>query len=331
MKRLHGRLARLLSATALLIAATTGAACAAEANPSAPGQLLLPQAGYYRIQVGNVEVLALSDGTAPLAVNDGLLLNAKTGEVDRLLASYYQTSPVDVSVTSYLFRLPGHVVLIDAGAGTLIGPTANKLPLGLAAAGLKREDITDIFLTHIHPDHIGGLLVDGKVAFPNATVHVNQKDVNYWFDPANAEKASSTTRPFFGATGVLKAYVDAGKVKPFDDAVEFFPGMRSQPAYGHTPGHSFYVLESQGQRIVFWGDLVHITAVQFDDPEVAIGFDTDPTKARATRRAAFADAEKGGYLVAAPHLDYPGIGRLRREGNHYRWIPVVYRNDAVAK
>jgi len=148
---------------------------------------------------------------------------------------------------------------------------------------------------------------------------------------SNQATARTATKAFFGAVPTLSVYRSASRVSTFDGATTFYPGFSSRPAYGHTPGHTTYVLESNGARLVFWGDLVHLTSIQFDDPGVAVNFDSDPVMAKQTRRVAFSAAATQGDLVAGAHLDYPGIGRLRREGDHYRWIPVVYRNDAVAK
>ncbi len=157
--------------------------------------------------IGDISVTALSDGTVGLQILDGLLLNAKSGEVEKLLAYNYQKSPIDASINAFLIQLEGKLILIDAGSAELVGPTANKLPDSLRAVGVQPEQITDIFLTHIHPDHSGGLMEGNKRVFPNAIVHVDKREVDYWFDQAIAEKAAEPLKTFF-------SQVDT-KVKPY--------------------------------------------------------------------------------------------------------------------
>jgi glyoxylase-like metal-dependent hydrolase (beta-lactamase superfamily II) len=106
--------------------------------------------------------------------------------------------------------------------------------------------------------------------------------------------------------------------------------VRSVPAPGHTPGHTFYKLESQGATIMFWGDVMHVAEVQLQDPSVTIDYDVDPKGAAAQRKLAFADAAERGYLVAPAHMSFPGVGHLRRDGQGYRWVPLPYVNDSVA-
>ncbi len=293
-------------------------------------KLVQSQAGFYRMTIGDINVTALSDGTVGLQILDGLLLNAKSGEVEKLLDYNYQKSPIDASINAFLVQLNGKLILIDAGSAELVGPTANKLPDSLRSVGVQPEHITDIFLTHIHPDHSGGLMEGDKKVFPNAIVHVDKREVDYWFDKAIAEKAAEPLKTFFSQVDTkVKPYRDSGQLKTFEGATQFFPGLRSQPTYGHTPGHSLYVLESGGEKLVFCGDLVHVDAVQFDDPSVCIKFDSDPEKAAEQRKKTFADAAKHRYLLAFAHVSFPGVGHVRKEGDHYRWIPVEYMNDAL--
>jgi glyoxylase-like metal-dependent hydrolase (beta-lactamase superfamily II) len=113
-------------------------------------------------------------------------------------------------------------------------------------------------------------------------------------------------------------------VKPFEGNTELVPGVRATSSYGHTPGHTSYVVESKGQKLVLIGDLMHSAAVQFPDPSVTIQFDSDSKAALAQRKAAFAEAAKQGYWMGAAHLPFPAIGHLRAEGKGYAFYPVNY-------
>src|SRR6266403_6164876 len=126
------------------------------------------QAGIYRTKVGKIDVIAVSDGTVGLGLTKELVQNAKPGEVERLLARHFEESPLDASINAFLIKYEDKLVLIDAGASELVGPTAGKLPQSLRAAGAPPENITDVFITHIHPDHTGGLMNGNTKVFPNA-------------------------------------------------------------------------------------------------------------------------------------------------------------------
>jgi glyoxylase-like metal-dependent hydrolase (beta-lactamase superfamily II) len=163
------------------------------------------------------------------------------------------------------------------------------------------------------------------MAFPNAIVRADQHDADFWLSAANLEKATAEMKGFFqGAQASLNPYVAAGKFKPFNGDTELVPGVKAVAAPGHTPGHSIYVVESQGQKLVLWGDLMHVAAVQFAEPSVTIQFDTDSKSAAVQRKRAYADAAKQGYLVGSAHLSFPGLGHLRAEGKGYAFVPVNY-------
>lgn len=298
---------------------------------TAATKLSKSQAGFYRMKVGDFEVTALSDGTVPFSVLD-VLTNTKPGEVEKRLSDAYLKVPLDASVNAYLINAGSRLVMVDAGSGELYGPTLNKLVASLKAVGYEPEQITDILLTHIHTDHSGGLMDTNRMVFPNAVVHADKREVDYWLNPANRDKSignkEQLVRLFREAAAKVKPYVDAGKVKTFDGDTQLFPGIKSIATPGHTPGHSFYAVESRGEKMVFWGDIMHVAEVQFPNPNVTISFDSDPKAAALQRKKAFADAAKNGYLVAPAHVSFPGIGRLRTDGKGYRWIPVAYINDA---
>src|SRR3989441_11365367 len=155
------------------------------------------QAGYYRMKIGKVDVIALTDGTIGVDFL-ALLTNAKPGEVESLLArEYVKPTAVEASMNAYLIQLDNRLILVDTGAGELLGPKLDKLPDSLRSVGVQPEQITDILLTHIHPDHSGGLTVGGRRVFPNATVHVNKLELDYWPISRLAKKPLSQQRPSF--------------------------------------------------------------------------------------------------------------------------------------
>lgn len=228
-------------------------------------------------------------------------------------------------INAYLINTGSKLVLIDAGAGAFFGPTVGKLVSNLQAAGYQPAQIDEIYITHMHVDHVGGLVSGEQGVFPNAIVRAEQKEADYWLDPANAEAAPKEAKDFFrGALASLKPYVAAGKFKPFDGTTELVPGVTALPKRGHTPGHTVYAVESKGQRLVLWGDLMHVAAVQFPTPAVTIQFDVDSKAAAAERKKEYADAAKRGHWVAASHLPFPGIGHLRADGRGYQWVPANY-------
>jgi glyoxylase-like metal-dependent hydrolase (beta-lactamase superfamily II) len=276
------------------------------------------------MMLGDFEVTALSDGTAALQVTK-LLTNTTAARVKEALTRSYLKDPVETSVNGYLINTGSKLVLIDTGAAGLFGPTLGNLLANLKAAGYQPEQVDEVYITHMHPDHVGGLMAGDRLAFPNATVRADKHDAEFWLNQANMDAAPEDAKGFYqDAMASLNPYIAAGRFKPFDGDTELVPGIKATASRGHTPGHSTYVVESKGQKLVLWGDLMHVAAVQFADPSVTIQFDTNSKAAAVQRRRAYANAAKQGYWVAAAHLAFPGIGHLRAEGKGYNWVPANY-------
>jgi glyoxylase-like metal-dependent hydrolase (beta-lactamase superfamily II) len=319
--------------TCLIVALASLASVAAVASLTGSAQAKAPlakpplQPGWYRMMLGDFEITALSDGTVALPV-DKLLTNTTPAKVDAALTGAYLKPPVETSVNAFLINTGTKLVLIDAGAGTLFGPTLGKLVASLKASGYKPEQVDEIYITHMHPDHVGNLVAGSKMAFPNAVVRAGKAEGEFWLTQANMDKAPNEAKDFFkGAMASVNPYVKAGKYKPIESDGELVPGIRAIAAPGHTPGHTIYEVESKGQKLMVLGDLIHVAAVQFPDPAVTIQFDTDSTKAAAERKKVFADLAKSGSFAAIAHISFPGIGQLRAEGAGYRWLPVNYSAD----
>jgi glyoxylase-like metal-dependent hydrolase (beta-lactamase superfamily II) len=275
------------------------------------------------MMLGDFEVTVVSDGTVKLPMLN--LLKGDPAKLADALKRGFLMSPVETSVNTYLINTGSKLVLIDTGAAGLFGPTLGNFVANLKAAGYSPEQIDEVYITHMHGDHVGGLMTGDKRTFPNATVRIDKRDTDFWLSEANMNAAPESGKGFFkGAMASVNPYAAAGKLKPFEGATELVPGVRSQPAYGHTPGHSFYAVESKGEKLVLWGDIMHVAAVQFEDPSVTIQFDSDNTVAAAARKAAYAEAADKGYYVGVTHISFPGVGRLRAAGAGYTWVPANY-------
>jgi glyoxylase-like metal-dependent hydrolase (beta-lactamase superfamily II) len=317
MKKTMRKLSTSLAAAAILAASTLAHAAGPMVKTQAPG--------YYRMMLGDVEVTVLNDGTVNLPMSQ-LLTNITPEKYRADIGRGFLRDPIETSVNAFLVNTGSKLVLIDAGAGSLFGPTLGKLQSSLKAAGYQPEQVDEVYITHMHGDHIGGVTAGDKPAFPNAVLRVDQKDADFWLSQANMDKAPEAQKGAFrGAMVMTKPYEAAGRFKPFDGDTELVPGVKALASRGHTPGHSTYVVESKGEKLVLWGDLMHVAAVQFATPPVTIQFDSDATAAAAQRAKAYAEAAAQGYVVGAAHLSFPGLGRLRAEGSGYVFVPVNYR------
>lgn len=288
-------------------------------------------AGFYRFQVGELTVTALSDGTVKLPV-DKLLQGMPAAQITQQLAYHYQAAPLETSVNGYVVQDGEHTVLIDAGAAGLFGPTLGKLNQNLVAAGIDPASIDEVYITHLHPDHVGGLLHNNEPAFPNARIRMAQADYDFWLSEDNMNAAAEADKGFFqGAMVSLQPYVERGKVAPFATNEQLLAGVQAIDNHGHTPGHTVYSIASNGEKLLFWGDLMHVAAVQFEHPRVTIAFDSDQTQARAQRLKVFAEAAREGYMVAGAHLSFPGVGRLRAQQDGYDFIPLNFSPTGFTK
>jgi len=304
-------------------AAAVLVAAAAAAHAGAPMQKTQAP-GFYRLMLGDFEVTALFDGALGLEPTK-LLTRTTPAQVKQLLGRSFEQEPLPTSVNAYLVNTGEKLVLVDTGTGKFFGPELGGLVANLKAAGYQPEQVDEIYITHMHADHLGGLVDGDKAAFPNAVVRLDKHDTGYWLNAANAEKAPKDLKDFFKmASASMQPYISAGRFKPFDGDTALVAGVRAVAARGHTPGHTVYMVESKGQRLALWGDLMHVAAVQFPNPDVTITFDSDPKAAAQQRKKAYADAARGGYLVGSAHLPFPGLGHLRAEGKGYHFVPVDY-------
>ena len=310
------------SVAVLLLSLSTAPTAAQQISP--PRATAALAGDIQRFRLGDLHITALSDGTVPQNLHE-LLLGITPEEVDTLLDRAFLKNPVEASINVFLFETLEGLVLIDTGAGEVFGRgNAGRLVESLAVAGVDPSQIRHILITHVHSDHSGGLVAKGRPLFPNAVVHVGKPDVDFFLGARGAKRLGYADRYFREAETALRPYLDRGRLKTFKDGEEILPGITAAIHPGHTPGAAFFTVRSGSESMVFIGDTVHVNAVQLPRPGVTIVYDVVPDEASAVRRQAFELFAKERTLLAAPHLPFPGIGRLRRDNNGYAWAPAEY-------
>jgi len=301
-----------------LLACALSAALAAVAHAAAP--MAHTQApGYYRMMLGEFEITALSDGTHPFPV-DTVMTNIAPQQALQDLADADLQLPLQGSINAFLINTGSKLILVDTGAGALYGDCCGKLAAHLRAAGYQPEQVDEIYITHLHKDHAGGI-----PAFPNAVLRLSQAEADYWLTPANKARAPAFLSSFFDAAQAAVApYQAAGRFQPYTQFGAVEAGIEALPAPGHTPGHASYLIQSRGQRLLVWGDIVHVAPVQLPHPGASVKYDSSEAQAQATRAQVLQRAAEQHWLIAAAHIAFPGLGHIRQRHGEYQWLPLNY-------
>jgi len=311
-----------------LLAALAGSAVVPNPALAAASQHHDQVPGFYRMKVGDLEVTALLDGAA---VFDLHWLNGKKVTMDRITKALHEDPHLlDVGDTGFLVNTGKQLILVDAGAGAWYGGGAlGRLADSLHSAGYAPEEVDRVLITHLHSDHVGGLTTqDGKRVFPNAEVFVSKVESDFWLSPEIAAKAPKDAQPFFQSAQTIAApYIKAGKWHTFSGSEPIVEGVQPVSLHGHTPGHTGYEFSSKGQRVLFWGDTVHAQIVQLRHPDITVVFDIDHPAAAAMRNQLLPTLAREAVVIAGPHMPFPGLGRLRKDGNGYLWAPVVFTDQ----
>ena len=268
----------------------------------------------FRFKVGELNCVAVSDGTYALAA-DRLFTNAPEHELREALQRHgLEPDEVPVSEACLLVYAGEQVVLVDTGMGPDLSPTAGKL-----LQNLKAEDIDIVVLTHCHGDHIGGLTdADGKLAFPNAR-YVMWKD---GWEFCMSEETRAEIHPDTTEFLDRKLLPIRDRLELLEEDGQIAPGIRALGAAGHQPGHMMLEIASMGEKLLYISDtLLH--PLNLECPDWYAVYDRNPEQALAVRRELLKRAAAEGPMVHAFHFDFPGLGYIRREGGAWRWKPIA--------
>jgi glyoxylase-like metal-dependent hydrolase (beta-lactamase superfamily II) len=277
--------------------------------------------GLYHKRVGDVVLTAAHDGYFDAPPEFFTAIDA--ADVEELLLRAHRPKLARLPINSFVVNDQGRLTLIDTGCGASMGPTLGKLAESLKAAGIAPEDIATVLVTHIHPDHTNGLVnADGAAMFPNAEVVVHEAEFRFWLDEENRSRAPEQMKDFFdSAVRAFGPYRD--RIRQFTQG-EVLPGIEAVPLYGHTPGHTGFLIHSSGDQLLVWGDVVHSLAVQLPRPEASFASDVDQTIAADTRKKILDRASADRLQVTGMHLDFPGFGYVDKTVTGYSFVPETW-------
>lgn len=318
----------VLAGAAVATAPLGGSAALAQtstATPSASAGTQAAQApGFYRYKIGDIEVTAINDGFARRPV-EGFVKNAETSQVQAALQeAFLPTDAFPITFNTLVLNQGGRITLIDTGNGDMGAPTSGHWMSNFRAAGFDPARVNNVVISHFHGDHINGLrLKDGTAVFPNAEVMVPAPEWAFWMDDARMNQAPEAMKGAFQNVRRVFGPI-AQNVKRFEMDKEVVPGLTSVAAFGHTPGHTAFMLSSGPGKLMVMSDVTNHPALFVRNPDWSAVFDMDADQARATRHRMLEMAAKERAQVAFYHAPFPATGHISKEAGGYRFVPVQW-------
>ena len=278
--------------------------------------------GVTRVDLGSVTVTMLSDGQGARPLDANFVRNVPLAEVQAALTeAKLPTDRIDVPFNPFVADIGAQRVLFDTGSGEFGAAGSGKLLENMGKAGIDPKSVTAVVISHFHGDHINGLRNKaGNLVFPNAKIYVPAPEWNWWMDEARLAATPEAQRGGLNTARRVFSPIAATVVR-FEPGTEILPGVRSIAAYGHTPGHTAFMIEGGSRKLLYWADTTNVFLF-VRNPDWAVVFDMDADAAKATRRRIADLAIRENALVAGYHLPGSGIGTLSTRGKGYEFTPL---------
>ena len=294
----------------------------AEAQQKKPSLL---DKGFVKFKVGDIEVTQIYDGVWQKAHDPGFVKNASLDDVKAALKKGGLTEEhVPITFTITVIKSKGKTLMFDSSTGGQLAPTAGlMMAKNMYKAGVDPQKITNIAVTHFHADHISGMIskeTNSRV-FPDADIAVPSAEYKFWTDPAVIQKLPEGARP--NAQRIQNTFPKWKNMRQIEDGAEIIPGVRAVAMYGHTPGHTGYIVSSGKRQLIITSDITNIPALFVRNPGWHAVFDADAQMAEATRRKVFDRAIADKAMINGYHWGMPGVGKIRKDGNSYAFVPLA--------
>jgi len=304
--------------------------------PNSPAKAAAPLAekqapSFYRYKIGEAQVTAISDGVNTFALGDSLVLNAKKDEVAAALdKAFLPKDKMSVHFAPLVINTGGKLVVVDTGNGAAAYASSKgnvgQFGSNMTAAGFDPKNVDIVVISHFHGDHINGLLTaDNTPTFPNAEVLVPAAEWKYFMD--DGEMGKQTSDRMKGVFANARRVLDAGlkkKVTPYEPGKDVAPGLQAVASYGHTPGHTSFILSSGSDKLFIQSDVTNHPALFVANPGWHLMFDQDPAMAEATRRKVYDMLVADKMRVQGYHYPFPANGFVEKDGNGYRLVPAPW-------